>query len=172
MVLRLRKAAFPLRCWAEIWGGRMTIHFKPTFSYSSASPRCCRLQSHCLPSEGSSGIPLLNGVLHYPFAAHKYGLQQPSTSRFASPSVCFTLHWAMSRKGILWGRCVEHMMTEIIASIAQFCRRHEFAQRLNERRILPSARRLAGLCILLPVYGNIQECRADNANVAFYLLGK
>lgn len=60
-------------------------------------------------------------------------------------------------------------MTEIIASIAQFSRKHELVQHLYERQILPSARRLAWLCILLPVYGNIQECRADNANIAFYL---
>lgn len=46
-------------------------------------------------------------------------------------------------------------MTEIIASIAQFSRKHELVQHLYERQILPSARRLAWLCILQPVYGSI-----------------
>lgn len=63
----------------------------------------------------------------------------------------------MSRKGILSGCCVKHMMTGIIISIAQFSRNRGIALHLNERLVLLRERLFFETCRALHPFVHLQE---------------
>lgn len=88
---------------------------------------------------------------------------QSSASQFSCPFACHIIHWAMSRKGILWGCCVQHVMAGITISLAQFSRNCEDSLHLDSLSSTEVLLSLLGICIhlcpSLEQYKGIQHYR-------------